>query len=89
MIPISSPTLTYVKRDDENLESRTFVENVRSLPRSIFMMHYLVLCVKSLAFQKIVPLDGNAFPMTNHPLTNLSSESNHLGGVDIICLNCG
>jgi hypothetical protein len=66
-----------------------FVEHVLSLRRSIFMMYCLVLFVEPLAFHRIESPDENATPITNHLLTNLGSESNYLGGVDIICLSCG
>ena len=65
----------------ENLESRMIVENVQSLPRSIFVINCQVLCVKPLPLQIIVSSDRNAFPLTNHLFTNLGSDSNYYGAM--------
>jgi hypothetical protein len=75
IVPIPSQTLTYVNRDGGNLESSMIIKDVRSLHRSIFLMHNLELCLESLAFQEIVSLSGNAFLLTNHLLTNLGTDS--------------
>jgi len=74
-VPYDIQTVTFLNRDGENLESSMFIKNVRSLPRSIFLMHYLELCLESLAFQKIASSASNAFPVTNHLLTKFRSDS--------------
>jgi hypothetical protein len=78
---LPSQTMTHVNRDGENLESSMIINNVLSLPRSIFVINYPVLCVESLPLQKIVSSDGNAIRLTNHILTKLGSESNYYGAM--------
>jgi hypothetical protein len=77
IISIPSQTFTYVNNDGENLELNMIGENVRPLPRSVFLMHYLVLYVESLSLQKYGLSSECAIPLAKNILLDSSSDSTY------------
>jgi hypothetical protein len=61
----------------ENLELNMIGENVRPLPRSVFLMHYLVLYVESLSLQKYGLSSECAIPLAKNILPDSGSDSTY------------